>query len=77
MCHHQGDIEMSLFMPLTRAVRNHLKTGTEWWWSVALTTIAQCYFFSRNIGQVTPKTIYFHNLQKSFLDRSIQKKLLI
>ena len=39
---------------------------------------AQCmqwFFFSRNIGQLTPKIIYFHYLKKSFLDQSIQKKI--
>ena len=33
----------------------------------------QCFFFSRNIGQLTPKIIYFHYLKKYFLDLSIQK----
>ena len=33
----------------------------------------QCFFSSRNIGQVTPKIIYFHYLIKYFLDQSIQK----
>ena len=33
----------------------------------------QWFFFSRNIGQVTPKIIYFHYLKNSFLDQSIQK----
>ena len=32
----------------------------------------QCFVFSRNIGQVTPKIIYFHDLKKSYLDQSIQ-----
>ena len=33
----------------------------------------QCFFFGRNIGWVTPKTIYFHYLKKYFLDQNIQK----
>ena len=33
----------------------------------------QCFFFSRNIGQLTPKIIYFHYVIKYFLDQSIQK----
>ena len=35
----------------------------------------QCFFFSRNIGELTPKNFYFHYLKKSFLDESIQKIL--
>ena len=30
----------------------------------------QCFFFSRNIGEDTPKFIYFHYLKNSFLDQS-------
>ena len=33
----------------------------------------QGFFFSRNIGQVTPKMIYFYYLKKQFLAQSIQK----
>ena len=33
----------------------------------------QWLFFGRNIGQLTPKIIYFHYLRKCFLDQSIQK----
>ena len=33
-----------------------------------------CFFFSRNIGYVTLKIIYFHYLKKYLLDLSIQKK---
>ena len=33
----------------------------------------QRFFFSRCIGEVTPKTNYFSYLEKSFLDRSIPK----
>ena len=33
----------------------------------------QCLFFGRNIGQLTPKIIYFHHLRKYFLRQSIQK----
>ena len=33
----------------------------------------QCLSFGRNIGQLTPKIMYFHYLKKCFLDRSIQK----
>ena len=33
----------------------------------------KCFLFSRNIGKVTPKIIYFHFLIKYFLDQSIQK----
>ena len=36
----------------------------------------QCFFFSRNIGQVTPKIIYFHYLIKYFPDQSIPKNIL-
>ena len=32
----------------------------------------QCCFLSQNIGWLTPKIIYFHYLQKSFLEQSIQ-----
>ena len=32
----------------------------------------QCFLFSRNIGQDTPKINYFHYLKKYFLDQSIQ-----
>ena len=37
----------------------------------------QCFLFSRNTGQLTPKIIYFHYLKKPFLDQSIQKNHLI
>ena len=33
----------------------------------------QWLFFGRNIGQLTPKIIYFHYLRKFFLDQSIQQ----
>ena len=33
----------------------------------------QCFFFSRNIGKVTPKIIYIHYLSKYFPDQSVQK----
>ena len=33
----------------------------------------QCFFISRNIGQVTPKNIYFYYLENYFLNQSIQK----
>ena len=33
----------------------------------------QCFLFSRIIGQLTPKIIYFYYLKKYFLDQSIQK----
>ena len=36
----------------------------------------QCFLFSRDIGQLTPKIIYFHYLKKSFLNQSIQKNVL-
>ena len=36
----------------------------------------QWLFFGRDIGQLTPKIIYFHSLRKSFLDQSIQKYYL-
>ena len=36
----------------------------------------QCFLFSRNIGYVTPKIIYFRYLIKYFPDQSIQKKNL-
>ena len=35
----------------------------------------QCFCFSRNIGQIIPKFMYFHYLLKHFLDQSIQKML--
>ena len=35
-----------------------------------------CFFFSRSIGQVTPKIIHFYYLKKYFLDQSIQKNIL-
>ena len=38
--------------------------------------INQCFFFSRNIGWVTPKTIYFHYAIKCFPDQSIPKKMI-
>ena len=38
--------------------------------------IEQCFLFSRIIGQLTPKNIYFHYLKKCFLDQSIQKNIL-
>ena len=34
----------------------------------------QCFFFSRNIGYVTPKNIYFHYLLKNNPGQSIQKR---
>ena len=37
----------------------------------------QCFFFSRNIGKVTPKMIYFYYLKKYFPDQSIQKTLYL
>ena len=40
-------------------------------WHINYTT-HQC-FFSRNIGWVAPKIIYFQYLKKYFLDQSIQK----
>ena len=36
-------------------------------------TQLQCFLFSRIIGQLTPKIIYFYYLKKYFLDQSIQK----
>ena len=39
------------------------------------TGVCQCFLFSRSIGQVTPKIIYFHYLKKPFLDQSIQKNI--
>ena len=33
----------------------------------------QRFFFSQNIGLLTPKIIYFYYLNKYFLDQSIQK----
>ena len=41
--------------------------------SAKRTEADQCFFFSRNIGEVTLKIIYFHYLKKCFLDQSIQK----
>ena len=38
--------------------------------------ICQCFFFSRNIGQVTLKIIYIRYLIKYFPDESIQKNIL-
>ena len=35
----------------------------------------QCFNLRRNIGQVNPKIIYFHNLKKN-LDQSIQNNIL-
>ena len=35
--------------------------------------LEQCFFFSRNIGKVTPKMIYLDYLKKYFPDQSIQK----
>ena len=37
----------------------------------------QCFFFSRNVGSVAPKIIYFHSLIKYYPDQSIQKTMLI
>ena len=34
-------------------------------------------YFTRNIYQVTPKTICFHNLKRYFLDQSIQKYIFL
>ena len=33
----------------------------------------QCFVFSRNNGQVTPKNIYFYDLMKYFPDQNIRK----
>ena len=33
----------------------------------------QYFFFSRNIGYVTPKIMYFYYLKKYLLDQSVQK----
>ena len=38
--------------------------------------LQQCFLFSRNIGELTPKIIILHYLKKSFLDQSIQKCIL-
>ena len=37
----------------------------------------QWFFHSRNVGWVTPEIIYFRYLKKRFLDRSIQKNILL
>ena len=37
----------------------------------------QWFFFSRNIGELTLKIIYFHYLKKCFLDQSIQKRFYL
>ena len=34
---------------------------------------SQCFYFSRNIGQVTPNTVCFYYRKKYFPDQSIQK----
>ena len=39
--------------------------------------VGQCFFFSRNIGDVTPKIIYFHYLKNHFLDQSTPKNSLL
>ena len=36
-------------------------------------SVNQCFLFSRIIGWLTPKNIYFYYLEKYFLDQSIQK----
>ena len=36
----------------------------------------QCFLFSRILGYLTPKIIYFYYLKKYFLDQSIQKNIL-
>ena len=40
-------------------------------------SFSQWLFFGRNIGQLTPKIVYFHYLRKCFLDQSIQKKVYL
>ena len=45
--------------------------------SSALHSGMQCFFFSQNIGYVTPKISYFHYLQKYFLAQSIRKILYL
>ena len=50
------------------------------WTSIAIAHVTsnktavclQCFRFSRNISQVTPKITCFHYLKKYFLDQSIQ-----
>ena len=37
----------------------------------------QWFFFSRNIGYLTPEIIHFHYLQINFLDQSIQKTICL
>ena len=37
----------------------------------------QWFFLNRNVGQVTPKIIYFHDLKKHFLDQSILLNKLV
>ena len=44
-----------------------------WCTSTATSGFTQWLFFGRNIGQLTPKNIYFHYRRKCFLDQSIQK----
>ena len=43
--------------------------------NMSATAEFQCFLFSRNIGYVTPKIIYFYDLKTFFLDQSIQKTI--
>ena len=47
--------------------------GLLMWWQGQWLRSWQCFFSSRNIGQVSPKIMYFHYLQKYFPDQSIWK----
>ena len=63
------DLESSIQLVLQNdnCQQGHSRLLRNRWWS------KQCFFFSRNVGQVTPKIIYFHYLIKYFPDQSIQK----
>ena len=40
-----------------------------------LAGVPQCFFISRNIGQITPKNIYFHYLKNAYFWIKVSKKI--
>ena len=48
-------------------------TENEVQWRAYTSCSHQCFLFSRNIGKLTPKLVYFYYLKKNILDHSIQQ----
>ena len=59
-----------MIQPIFRLKKKHWRShGT------LHSSCVQCFLFSRNIGEVTSKIIYFYYLKIYFPDRSIQKNI--